>query len=268
MGESIMNIPQLVVQLQKIWNFARFTTDPSGNLVGLAGFDTTLVQGGIPVILPPTGSFADNGALTVGTALDNTYTACFMYFPAGAIFVGSSAGRYYVVMGSTTLGTVYNNTYIAGTPKIPASPTPFVCTGAGAYTQTVGTNIFLISTEPILGGTLGANGIIEIDHLWASNNNANAKNVFVQLGVAASSAFGLANLIVGQFKDLISASGVTNNQVNFNHAPGYGTANAVKANHTTVDMTADSYVLLCANITTATDWMCCTSRRIIMRPFR
>jgi hypothetical protein len=78
-----------------------------------------------------------------------------MFFPANAIEAGSPSGLYYVVMSSTTTGIIYNNTYTSGDPSdsVPIIPTNFITTGPGAYSQTIATDIPLI-TYTVLGGTL------------------------------------------------------------------------------------------------------------------
>lgn len=125
---------------------------------------------------PSSGSIANNGALTLTTALQTTYSqGAYMYFPANSIAAGVAAGLYWVVMSSTTLGTIYNNTYTSGTPTAPTSLTPFVTTGPGAYTQTVGEVTLLLGTMP--GGSMGKNGVLEVGLLALCNNSAGTKSV-------------------------------------------------------------------------------------------
>lgn len=129
---------------------------------------------GLPMILPSSGSIGNNGALSGITALPAAYTSCYMYFPAGAIYSGSVAGMYYVVMSSTTAGTIYADTYSSGVPAIPETPTPIVATGPGAYTQTTGTNLTLYQ-QTIAGGVMGVNGALFVYPMFAHPNNANQK---------------------------------------------------------------------------------------------
>jgi hypothetical protein len=165
---------------------------PSGAAGTIPAFGTGIqVSGlqwhtGIPMILPSSGSIGNNGALTGITALPLTYSnGCYMYFPANAISTGSTAGMYYVVMSSTTAGTIYNNTYTAGaTPTIPATPTPFVTTGPGAYTQTTAAAITLLSLT-IPGGSMGPNGSVEATCMWSNSGTTNNKTMSVLLGTTA-----------------------------------------------------------------------------------
>lgn len=99
-----------------------------------------LLHTAIPFILSASGSMGNNGAVTLGVALDRVYPRCYMYFPANAIFAGSLAGWYWTVMSSTTVGTVYNNTHTSGYPAIP-TVAGFTTTGPGAYTQTAGVDL-------------------------------------------------------------------------------------------------------------------------------
>lgn len=95
-----------------------------------------LAQCNVPIGIAPTGTMAANGAITLGTALNTTYSGgLWLYLPAGAAYAGSLAGFYWTVMSSTTLGTVYNNTYTPGTDPvdIPASPTAISAWAGGFY---------------------------------------------------------------------------------------------------------------------------------------
>lgn len=66
----------------------------------------------VPMAVAPTGTMANNGAITLGTALDQTYSGgIYLCLPASAISAGSRASCWYAVMSSTTVGTVYNNPY-------------------------------------------------------------------------------------------------------------------------------------------------------------
>lgn len=137
-------------------------------------------QGAIPIIDAPTGSMANNGAITLGTALLTTYASCYLVLPANAISAGSSAGIYYATMSSTTVGTVFNNTYTSGMPTIPASPTAFATTGPGAFTGNTSADTVLTISIP--AGAMGANGSLRIVSTWAFNNTAGAKTYTTQFG--------------------------------------------------------------------------------------
>ena len=69
-------------------------------------------QNGVPIGISPTGSMAANGAVTIGTALDQIYAdGIWLYYPVGAAYGGSVAGFFLTVIFSTTPGTVFNNNY-------------------------------------------------------------------------------------------------------------------------------------------------------------
>lgn len=134
----------------------------------------------IPFVIAPTGTMANNGAITLGTALPATYASCYLNLPANAIQAGSSAGWYFCQMSSTTAGTVFNNTYSSGTPSIPSSPTAFVSTGPGAYT-----GVTTAQTGPqitIPAGSMGQNGVLRATHFWSTPNNANNKTLNLTVG--------------------------------------------------------------------------------------
>lgn len=147
----------------------------------LGGSPLVLASGGCPIGIPSSGTMGNNGALSGLTALNQTYSeGIYLYFPANAIFAGSSAGLYFTVMSSTTAGTVYNNTYTSGIPYAPSSNTAFSTTGPGVYTQ-VNTEITLL-TIPIPGGLLGKNGQCIIEALYEYQNSAGTKTIRVKIG--------------------------------------------------------------------------------------
>lgn len=101
----------------------------------------------IPFVMPPNGSMAANGALTLGKNLDFTYGApvsgqggCWMYFAAGQVHAGSAAGWWYTVMSTLAAGVVYNNRYTSGPTTPPAIPAGLVIAGPGAFTADAGTD--------------------------------------------------------------------------------------------------------------------------------
>src|SRR5437667_3823845 len=65
-----------------------------------------LAAAAIKMVVAPTGTMANNGAITLGTALPSTYANCYLLLPAGAIAAGSAAGWYFAQMSSTTAGVV------------------------------------------------------------------------------------------------------------------------------------------------------------------
>ena len=125
-------------------------------------------------------TMGNNGALSTLQTLPTTYLlGGWIYMPAGAIFTagaGSAAGEYWFVGSSTTAGQVFNNQYTSGNPAPPAVLVPFVTTGPGVVTQTVGTAIDMVSIT-VPGGCIGPNGSLNTDELCTCNNNANVKTL-------------------------------------------------------------------------------------------
>jgi hypothetical protein len=167
----------------------------------------------VPVGIAPTGTMANNGAVTLGTALDIIYsTGLYLYYPASAIVSGSAAGYYWTVMSSTTVGTVYNNTYATGTqPTVPASPTAFSTTGPGAFTGVTTSQDALSATVP--GNLLGTNGQLRIHYTEAHNNTAGTKTVVVQYGGTSFFTGTETATTTGNEMFRISNRGVANAQV-------------------------------------------------------
>jgi hypothetical protein len=184
----------------------------SNSASGSGGTGSTVAQilakCAIPFVLAPTGSMANNGAITLGTALSTTYANCYLYLPANAINGANAAGWYFAQMSSTTLGTVFQQTYAGpGLPTIPASPTAWVATGPGAYT-----GITTLTTGPQItlpANTLGANGFLRVTHLWSTIANADVKTATV--GVGAATIYSSANS--GSTANTVAQTGLLNRGV-------------------------------------------------------
>jgi len=164
----------------------------------------------VPMILPPSGTIADNGALTLGTALPEIIPASYQYFPAGAVYSGSTAGMYFVEMSSTTLGTIYNNVYVSGEAGVPLVKTAIVATGPGAYTQA--TTAITLLTLPVYGGLLGNGGAIVTRQSWSCINNANAKSVHFYFGTEEINGGSLASHSSVHYSNTVTNTGYTNVQ--------------------------------------------------------
>lgn len=217
---------------------------------------------GIPIILAPSGSIGNNGAITLGSALPATYANCYLYLPANAIFAGSTAGLYYTVMTSTTVGTVYNNTYTSGTPVIPSSPTAFVTTGPGAYTQTTATDITL-SNVTCPGGTLGKNGAFQILANYVYTNNANAKTRKVLLNATAVSNSAPTTTAMYPLRYLMQNKG--SEAVNIDTEGGFS-ASSASPGRRTIDTSTDFTIKHTGQLAVATDYLILENNMIEIFP--
>lgn len=201
---------RLLLCLLGLWGFAAASAQtvlpkqPSGTLFG----NCTAVQNypsmctfgafgvpyfirfGVPVLYPSSGSMGNNGALTLTTAVPYTLSNAWIYLPSGAISTGSAAGVYYTKCTTTTACTVYNNTLSNSAPFSPGSTTAFVTTGPGAFTQTTGSAITVV-TIPIPGGSLGADGSMRVRWYGLRPNNADAVTSSLTFG---GSTFAIANV--------------------------------------------------------------------------
>lgn len=208
---------------------------------------------GIPVIDGPTGSMANNGAVTLGTALPTTYANCYLALPANAISAGSAAGTYFAQMSSTTVGTVFNN-LLVGAPTIPASPTAFVTTGPGAYTGL--TTAVALVTIPVPAAAMGLNGGLRITHYWAVNNTAGAKGLLVSYGGTAFYSVTGASLAALYNQHSIFNRGVANAQIGSPIVAtgfGTGTGGAGTLAYGSVNSAVAQNLVLQATLATATD---------------
>lgn len=154
---------------------------------------------GAPVLIPPSGTMAANGAVTFGTAIALQNSAVltdglWAYFPAGAVYAGSAAGFYWMTMSSDTAGTVYDTTYVPGTTsgERPASPTAISAAGPGAYTGETAT--IVVASTVLPGGALGLNGSLRGTLTVTANINANPKTALLKLNaVMYAGGTGLSN---------------------------------------------------------------------------
>lgn len=212
----------------------------------------TIIQGGIPFILPSSGSMANNGALTVTTALPTTYPNAYVYLPANAVAAGSAAGWYYAVFSSTTAATVYNNRYTTGFPTIPASPTAFSTTGPGAYTQTSGSDIQGPNTT-IPGGSMGPNGSLETMMLGHVQNSVNIKTMRVRLSTLNISSDDLTSTnIMTEGWRRVENCGIQNRQVG-RASSGFGNQTTAPS-FNTINTSADQTVEFTLKLNDPTDY--------------
>lgn len=234
----------------------------SGNIIGLATPSGTLVfpqivRGGVPMILPSSGTMGNNGALSALTALPTIYADCFMYFPQGTINTvvsgpGYAAGLYYVKMSSTTAGTVYNATYSSGVPTIPANLLAFATTGLGAYTQTTAADETLISLT-VPGGSIGPNGGLTVYPMWSHPNNANNKTEKIWLDGTARYSQTNTTTLSEQRPWRLSNRGSQQSQV---HSTFIGLVNSASTLlFTAIDTSIDKTMLFTASLATATDYV-------------
>lgn len=212
------------------------------------------VQSGIPIIIPSSGSFAANGALSGLTALGIAYPNCYMFFPAGAIYAGSAAGFYFAQMLSTTTANVFNNLYVSGQPTVPVSPQPFVCAGPGAYAQTTGAIPALSVAVP--GNSMGVNGRLRFSFTFTNNNSAGNKTPVCAFGGTTFFTTVITTNLNCTISRNIFNSGVANVQVTDGAVGAVGPANAAAAPLTlAVDTTISQNVTVSLNLAVATDWI-------------
>lgn len=223
---------------------------PSGEIV----HSTPIILGAVQSGIPSSGVVGANGALTVSTAFLETYSdGCWLYFPAGAVYAGSLAGLYWVVMSSTTVGTIYNNLLtLPGTVNAPASPTPIVAAGPGAYTQTLAEIVIAAGTVP--AGSLGSSGVLQIASLVRHNSSAGAKSWKANYGgtnfaIRSSTTTTLSNRVCSVYN-----SGSTSRQVSTRWVGPDATA-TTDPTFGTVDTTVDQVASVSVTLAASADWV-------------
>lgn len=162
----------------------------TGTLWVPTGGDRIYMGGnGIPLAIPPgngstVGLMGNNGAISALTGMPMTLSSAYIYLPANAIYAGSAAGFYYFVGSSATAGTVYQETYNGvGKPVAPTSPTPWVTTGPGYFTQSTSV-ITMLAGFNMPGNLLGNDGELLARIDLAIPNNTNNKTVNARLGAS------------------------------------------------------------------------------------
>lgn len=222
--------------------------------LGAAGVAQKLAASAIPFIIAPTGTMANNGAITLGTALPTIYANAFIFLPASAIQAGSAAGWYFAQMTSATVGTVFNNTYLSGAPSIPAAPVAFATVGPGAYAGVITLQNAIQITIP--GNSLGPNGTIRYAFTMSCPSNADNKQVnAAYAALAASQTLVTANPAASVVRSF-SNRGVTNSQVSDGGLGlvGPGLSGGVPQ-YAAVDSTQPQVFSLQAQLSVATDYI-------------
>lgn len=239
-------------------------------LCRIAGLPYTLTSWACPVCRAPSGTMGNNGAVTFGTAFPETFSGgIWCYFPADAIFTGSSAGLYWVIMSSTTAGTVYNNTYdpTASYPVyLTVSPTPFVSTGPGSYTGA--TAEIDVASVLVPGNAIGKNGRLLSQMLVRCVANVNSK--FCR-GYYGGSIVGQISTSSGTVLNIMGLIGFANRNSNSSQVAitnrGTGTGTGTSAIDTaSIDSTANQYFKITLQASTATDYLILSSMQIMVTP--
>ena len=214
----------------------------------------------IPVGLAPSGSVAANGALTLGTALPAVYSVAassgiWLRFPAGAAFSGSAAGLYYCIMSSTTAGTIYNNVLPSpGTPVAPATPTPIVAAGPGAYTATTASDIALLAVTIPAG--LDVHGFIESFIKIACASSANNKQIKTLLDGALMQTSGNLTTVVGRDEYLVVQNrGALSSQLAGGDNAGIGTSCSGSHRMASINLSIDKVLTYTAQVAAAADFV-------------
>jgi hypothetical protein len=243
-------------------------TNPSvsGVLAAQGQVPQILAQSAVPAGLPSSGTVGANGALSGITAFPTTYSGgIWLYFPAGAVYAGSVAGSYWTVMSSTTAGTVYNNKLtIPGPLTPPASPTPVVDAGPGAYTQTTATNISVFGVT-VPGGAMGNNGEIFIRKMGVCFNSAGNKVVDSRINGTAFAGYTFTAQQSFRGYDTLQAAGSNNRQIGNNYCPIGGIA-GMDLLRRTYDMSVDTLLTNSLNLSVATDFIIIEATSIQILP--
>lgn len=231
---------------------------PTSNLIAAPGFfSSVLISSALPFVMAPTGTMGNNGAITMGTALEFTYPNCYVALPAGAIATGIPAASawYYCVMSSSTVGTVYNNTYGSGSgqPTIPASPTPFVATGPGAFTG-ITSGSFRMQSYSLPAGTLGIRDSLRVCARYSNNNTSGNKTLATVFGANILGIFVGSSIKSVSITTIISNREATNSQIGVvNTSNGFGGTSTSDYSVSTIDTTMAALLEIACTRATATD---------------
>lgn len=212
-----------------------------------------LVKGGVPLVSVATGTMANNGAMTVGTALPITYPNAYFFMPAGSIAAGVPASASWVFgqCSSGTACTLFNNIYTSGIPTAPASPTAFTTTGPGAFTGDTAEE-FAQYTLP--ANAMGANGVLRFTIANSETNNADSKTFRVRWSGTGGTVFiAQAPASVGNAGFVCTISNTATN-ANISACQASNGAGPSTFNITgTIDSTASTTIAVSVQKGTATD---------------
>jgi hypothetical protein len=207
-------------------------------------------------ITAPTGTMANNGAVTLGTALDRTYSeGCWMWFPAGAVATGvpAAAAWLWVVMSSTTVGTVFNSTYTTGNPTA-GTATAYATTGPGAFT---GDTTEHGVTIPIAAGLMGANGVVTAGVQYRHNSTAGTKTGRIRFSGSAGTIL-VSNAPTAstglRLRAEIGNSGATGAQSFAAEGIVFSFSGILTVGNTTIDTSVATSIYLSMQSNTATDY--------------
>jgi hypothetical protein len=209
----------------------------------------------VPMLIPPTGTAGNNGAVTLGTALNRAEPNLYSYWAADTITATNAAGWYFTQCSSATACTVYNNTYSSGNPTIPSAAqlVAFSSTGPGAYTGVTSAQTAL--SIPIPAYAMGSAGRLEFKYMVLTYATANNKNVNIKFGGSSTGSYNIASStnvaqpgVIGVQNLTTSTQVVTNSLVTGGYgassAPSYLGINTNNAQSLSVNLT----------LNTATDW--------------
>ena len=217
--------------------------------------------------LSGTGAFANDhvwisGAVT-GTAsyssvLSYVPANAYFYFPVNVISAATAAGVYYTQCAFVTVCTVFNNALTAGPPIHISSPTAFSVTGTGAWSQTAGSYLTVISIT-IPGGTMGANGALTVYARGICVSDSNAKLMGMAFGGQTAAINSVTTTAWMPFTRTISNIDSASLQQTFSSAasgsPNDSTATNTGYTQLTVNTAADATLVLQLRVATATDWV-------------
>lgn len=244
--------PDIRLALLNGWTQADTTKYP-GILDVPMGSQNLIYQAAIPFVIAPTGTMGNNGAITLGTALDQTYPNVYLYLTAGAIATSSAAGWYYAVMSSATAGIVYNTTYSSGKPYIPGTLLAFSTTGPGAYTGV--TTAVTGPSATLASNALGVYGVARIYGLFSFKGSTNNKTVALKLG--SSSLFSVVQATAANIAQTVDFEVFNQGSAALQVCNGAGVDGVSTVAHQffTVDTTAATTIAFSGTLATATDWI-------------
>jgi len=236
----------------------------TGDIVGVKDTDggetifaknETVLQSAIPVGIPSSGSVAANGALTLTTAFLETYgDGLWLFFPANAVYAGSQAGSYWVVMTTTSAGTIYDNKLVfPGSDHPPTTPTPIVAAGPGAYVQSTGVSITQRSAT-VPGGTLGAHGVLSYRSTLRHNSSATAKFWKAFLNATSFSSITSTSATLSNWNVRVYNTGSQSKQLSTSWAAPHTSA-TIDPLFGTEDTSKDASAEILHQLAADTDWI-------------
>lgn len=137
----------------------------------------------------------------------------------------------------------------------------------GGASHTGDTNLATLATVTLPGGSMEANGQLQINTVWTFGGAAGTKTFKVNLGASAIlNATATATMVNGRYPIVVQNQGATGSQVSHTGGAFGATTTAGWVVSSSVDTTVDQTITLTGQLGSAADTITLASYQIILYP--